>query len=812
MTNHWIDLANSDCLMIVGCNPAENHPISFKWITKAKEKGAKLIVIDPRFTRSAAKADFYVRLRPGTDIALFGGLINHVLQNDLFPRDYVAQYTNAAFVVNKNFDFHDGLFSGYQAAKRAYDPATWDYELDAQKNPVTDPTLNHPRCVFQLLKEHFARYTPEMVEVTTGVPQAQFLKLAALYGATGQPGRAGSILYALGATEHTIGVQIIRGYSILQLLLGNMGMPGGGINALRGVCNVQGSTDMALLSLNVLGYMGTPQEATHPTLKDYLDKETPKAGFWINKPKFFVSLLKAFWGDAARKENDFAYDYLPKVGTGFQGAGYGWLSIFENMAAGGIKGLLVWGMNPAISSSNLNQTYAALGKLDWLVAFDLFESDTAAFWKRPGATPKDIKTEVFLFPAAASLEKEGSITNSGRWLQWGYQAVKPRGDAKSILWYVNRLVLELKQLYQNDPKAVSPEPIVKLSWDYGAGPDVHLVAKEINGFTVDDKKQVANFLALKDDGTTACGNWIYSGCYPGPDQKDNLMTRRDQKDPSGLGLYPGWTWSWPVNRRIIYNRCSADINGQPWSKDKNLVQWDPVGKKWLRNDVPDFKWIDPATKVEVPPEESAKAPYLMLPEGKARLFVPKGFLKEGPFPEHYEAMEAAFVNPVSKQQCNPVIRIWKSALDQAAELRDPRFPVIATTFRLTEHWDSGSMTRNLTWQAELMPEMFVEISPSLAKAKGIRSGDWVKVKSIRGEVLARANVTSRVAPFSCGAGTFKNRVEMVALPWHFGYAGYITGGPDSRQNYAANQLTPMVGDGNTQTPEYKVFLVNIEKA
>ncbi len=372
--------------------------------------------------------------------------------------------------------------------------------------------------------------------------------------------------------------------------------------------------------------------------------------------------------------------------------------------------------------------------------------------------------------------------------------------------------MELKQLYQNDPRAVSPEPIVKLSWDYGAGPDVHLVAKEINGFTVEDKKQVANFLALKDDGTTACGNWIYSGCYPGPDQKDNLMTRRDKKDPSGLGLYPGWTWSWPVNRRIIYNRCSADINGQPWSKDKNLVQWDPVGKKWLRNDVPDFKWIDPASKAEVPPEESAKAPYLMLPEGKARLFVPKGFLKEGPFPEHYEAMEAAFVNPVSKQQCNPVMRVWKSALDQAAELRDPRFPIIATTFRVSEHWDSGSMTRNLAWQAELMPEMFVEISPSLAKAKGIGAGDWVKVKSIRGEVLARADVTSRVAPFSCGAGTFKNRVEMVALPWHFGYAGYITGGPDSRQNYAANQLTPMVGDGNTQTPEYKVFLVNIEKA
>ena len=569
---------------------------------------------------------------------------------------------------------------------------------------------------------------------------------------------------------------------------------------------------MALLPHIVPGYMAIPNEAAHPTFKDYLDKETPKASFWVNKPKFFVSLLKAFWGDAAQKENDFAFDYLPKVGKGFEGAGYGWMSTFENMAAGGIKGLLVWGMNPAVSSNNLNQTYAGLDKLEWLVTFELFESDTAAFWKRPGANPKDIKTEVFLFPSAHALEKEGSTSNSGRWVQWAYQAVKPQGDTKSILWYVNRLALELKKLYQQDPKAVSPEPIVKLTWNYGVDPDVHLVAKEINGYTVADKKQVANFLALKDDGSTASGNWIYSGCYPGPDKKDNQMARRDKKDPSGLGLYPGWSWCWPVNRRIIYNRCSADANGQPWSKDKNLVQWDPVGQKWLRNDVPDFKWIDPATKVEVPPEESAKAPYIMLPEGKARLFVPKGFLKEGPFPEHYEALEGAFANTFSKQQSNPVIRIWKSALDQVAALHDPKFPILATTFRVTEHWDSGSMTRNLTWQAELFPEMFVEMSPSLAKAKGIKPGDWVKVKSIRGEVLARADVTRRVAPFTCGQPGQQNTVEMVALPWHFGFVGYATGGPDRRQNYAVNQLTPMVGDANTQTPEYKVFLVDIVKA
>lgn len=810
MTNHWNDIANSDCVMIIGCNPAENHPISFKWITKAQEKGAKLIVVDPRFTRSAAKSDLYVRLRPGTDVALMGGLINYILENNLLHKDYVVNYTNASFVVKKDFAYHDGLFSGYQKDKRAYDPASWDYEVGPDGKPVTDPTLSNPHCVFQLMKAQYARYTPEMVTVTTGVPQEVFLKMAAAYGATGQVGKSGTLLYAMGGTQHSTGVQIIRGYCILQLLLGNMGLPGGGINALRGENNVQGSTDMALLFHLLPGYLGAPNEAAHPTLKDYLDKETPKASFWINKPKFFVSLLKAYWGDAAKKENDFAYDYLPKVGKGFQGAGYSWIPLFEAMGAGTIKGMLVWGMNPAVGSSNLNQTYAALDQLEWLAAFDLWETDTSVFWKRPGADPKKIKTEVFLFPAADSLEKEGSAANSGRWIQWRYQAVKPHGDAQSDLWYANRLGLELKKLYQGDPKAVFPAPIVGLNWNYGADPDVHLVAKEINGYTVADKKQLANFLGLKDDGSTAGGCWIFSGYYPGPDKKDNKAAARGKADPSGLGLYPGWAFAWPVNRRIIYNRCSADVHGQPWNQAKTLVRWDEAAKAWKNADVADFKWIDPATKVHVPPDESAKAPYLMLPEGKARLFVPKGLCKDGPFPEHYEALECPFRNPMSAQQSNPAVKIWKSDHDKLAEVCDPRFPFIATTFRVTEHWQAGAMTRNLEWQSEMFPEMFVEMSPSLAKAKGIKAGDWVKVKSIRGEVMARANVTPRVAPFCCGSGGFQNTVEMVALPWHFGFAGLTIGGPNGK-NYAANQLAPQVGDANTMIPEYKVFLVNIEK-
>ena len=578
MTNHWNDLANSDCILIVGANPAENHPISFKYITAAKDKGAKLIVADPRFTRSAAKADLYISLRPGSDIALFNCLSNYAIDNNLIHKDYVVNYTNAGFIVKPGFSFQDGLFSGFDPAKKAYDYSTWDYETDASGAPQTDPTLQNPRCVFQLLKAEFSRYTPEVAESVTGVSKEKILEMAKTFCATGQPGKAGTIMYAMGATQHSTGVQVIRSYCVLQLLLGNMGLPGGGINALRGENNVQGSTDMAILFHIVPGYMAIPSESKHPNFKDYIDKETPKAGYWSNKPKFFVSLLKAFWGDAATPENNFAYDYLPKVGKGYEGGGYSWIPLFQNMYKGGIKGMLVWGMNPAVSSSNLNQTYAALANLEWLAAFDLWETDTSVFWKRPGANTKEIKTEVFLFPAADSLEKEGSVSNSGRWIQWRYQAVKAHGDAKSDLWYLNRLALELKKLYQEDAKAVSPEPIVQLNWNYGDDPDVHLVAKEINGYSVADKKQLANFLGLKDDGSTAGGCWIYSGFYPGPDKKDNKAAARDKKDPSGLGLYPGWSYAWPVNRRIIYNRCSVDPQGQPWNPEKALVRWDRGGQ------------------------------------------------------------------------------------------------------------------------------------------------------------------------------------------------------------------------------------------
>ncbi len=808
MTNHWIDIKNSDCVFVIGANPAGNHPVSFYYINKAREAGAKLIVADPRFNRSASQADLFIRLRPGTDIALIGGMINHVMQNNLHDEAYVREYTNASFLVREDFRFDDGLFSGYDAAARRYDATTWDYQTDADGKPLQDKTLQHPRTIFQLLKAQYSRYTPDAAMRVTGVPPADFEKLCRTYCATGSPGKSGTILYAMGATQHTVGVQYIRSYAILQLLLGNMGVPGGGINALRGESNVQGSTDMGLLADALPGYMALPDRTRHQSLRAYLERETPKSGYWTNKPKFLVSLLKAFWGEAARKDNDFCYDYLPKIGSGgFRGGGFTWLSLFQAMYAGEIKGMLVWGMNPSVSCSNANMANQALGKLDWLAVFDLWETETAAFWKRPGANPKDIGTEVFLFPAAASFEKEGTITNSGRWMQRRSQAVEPPGQARSDLWYLDSLYRELKRLYVSDASAVFPDPILNLNWNYGEnGPDVELVAREINGYTVADKAQLANFTRLADDGSTACGNWLYSGFYPGPRPEDNKAAARDAADPSGLGLYPGWAYAWPLNRRVLYNRASADAAGTPWNKERALVRWDAAKKAWVNHDVPDFAWKDAKTGEMIPPETSAASPFIMLPEAKARLFVPRGATRDGPFPEHYEPLESPVANVLSRRQNNPVIRIWDADLDKTAPVGSKEFPVIATTFRLSEHWQAGAMTRNLPLLVELVPEMFVEMSPELARARGIKEGEWVLVVSPRGQCRARAVVTRRMQAYRLG----EERREVVALPWHFGFSGLARGGPHD-ENYAANQLSPNVGDANTNIPEYKAFLCDVRK-
>ncbi len=796
MTNHWSDVGNSDCIIMIGANPAENHPAAFGWITEAQNKGAKLISVDPRFTRSSSKADIYAKMRSGTDIAFVGGMIKYVLDDmERHPENYnmvyVTEYTNASFLINTAFKGAadlDGLFSGYSSSKRSYDKSSWQYQVDENGIPRMDKTLKDPNCVFQLLKKHFARYDADMSCKITGTPKDTYLEICRTYAATGKPGKAGTIMYAMGTTQHTNGTQNIRSYAILQLLLGNIGIAGGGINALRGESNVQGSTDMCLLAHILPGYLKQPTNKD-TTLQKLLDRVTPKsndpksANWWQHYPKYMVSLLKAWYGNAATKGNEFGYQYLPKTTKPYND--YSHIGLFEAMSDGIIKGLMCWGQNPAVGGPDANLERKALEKLDWLVAVDLWETETATFWKRPGVDPKAINTEVFLLPAAASFEKEGSVTNSGRWSQWRYKAVNPPGDAEDDLWILNRLVVELKELYtvHGGPNA---EAITKLAWAYGDPPDPHKVAKEINGYDLTTGKLLPSFGKLKDDGTTSSGNWLYCASYT---EEGNMAARRDATPgPFNIGLSPNWGWCWPVNRRIIYNRASVDLNGVPWDKEHPVIWWQ--NGEWM-GDVPDGGWPPMA----VDPEKTRYA-FIMKPEGHARLF---GMGRaDGPFPEHYEPWESPVKNMLSGTQNDPALLKGASA----GEPGDPtKYPIVATTYRLSEHWQAGQMTRNLPWLVELMPEMFVELSEELAAEKGIVNGGKVIVESARGQVKAVAIVTKRFQPFQIN-GTV---VHEIGLPWHWGYTGLSKG--DS-----ANLLTPHVGDANTMIPEYKAFLCNVRRA
>jgi formate dehydrogenase major subunit len=797
-------MINADVVMIMGSNAAENHPIAMKWINQTRERGAIVLSADPRYTRTSAFADVYCKFRSGTDIAFVSGIIKYALDNDYIHRDYVVNYTNASFIINEKYDFNDGLFSGYDPSKRAYDKSNWVFELDAEGNPKRDLTLQHPRCVFQLMKKHFSRYDVDTVCEITGAPKDDYLKICRHYTSTWAPDRVGTWLYAMGTTQHTHGTQNIRTYVMLQLLLGNVGMAGGGVNALRGESNVQGSTDMALLFHILPGYLASPT-INDQTLADYKNTNVPKsndpksANWWANYPKYVVSLLKAWYGDHAVAENDFCFNFIPK-----RSGDYSHISLFEAMYAGKIKGLLLFGQNPAVGGPNANKERAALDKLDWMVSVDLWETDTAVFWKRPGINSADIKTEVFMLPACSSVEKEGSIANSGRWVQWRYRAVEPVGESRADLWILDALAKSLKKEYAAG--GVFPEPINQLVWEYGSGPnidihkepDVHAVAKEINGRFLQDKvvndrtfkkgDQAPSFAFLQDDGTTACGVWIYCGSYPGPETKNNMMARRGKKDAANdIGLYPEWAWCWPVNRRIIYNRASVDPSGQPWDPKRWVIRWNADAKKW-EGDVPDGPW---------PPGE--KYPFIMKPDGHAWLFAPN--LADGPFPEHYEPVESPMPNLMSGQQANPAIKLWHVLQPEGNPIGDAdKYPIVATTYRVSEHWQAGAMTRNLPWLCEMVPDMFVEIGIDLARQINIKNGDRVIVETARGSVEAYALVTRRWHPFFCG-----NRViHQIGLVWHFGYAGLARG--DS-----ANLLTPHVGDANTMIPEYKAFLCNVRR-
>lgn len=787
MTNHWIDLKNADVIFVIGCNPAENHPISFRWVNHAIEnRGAKLIVADPRVTRSASLADLYAPLRSGTDLAFIGGIINYILQNDLIQKEYVVEYTNAAYLINKGFGFHDGLFTGYNGAKRSYDKTTWAYQKDEKGVPLQDKTLSDPFCVYQLMKKHYSRYTPDKVEAITGCPKETFIKVAQMIGETGKQNKVATVMYAMGITQHTVGTQNVRSLAIMQLLLGNIGIAGGGINALRGESNVQGSTDYALLFHQLPGYLPYPTAQAHPTFEKYI-ASTPKTAdpmsinWWSNRPKYLVSLLKAWFGENATKENDFCYDLLPKSSKG-----QSLIVLFEDMLKGIIKGTFYMGTNPVVGSPNANRIAKAMEQLDWLVAVDLWETDSSVFWKRKGANPETIKTEVFLLPAASSVEKCGSVSNSGRWTQWRYKAVNPPGDALADLDILDLIFRQVRELYKKEG-GKCPDAITKAWWNFTPPghhePDPQMVAREINGFTFADKKQVKSFTELKDDGSTACGCWIYSGSYP--EAGKNLLERRGLNEgPGGIGLYPEWAWCWPSNRRIIYNRAAVKRDGTPWDPTRPVVTWN--GEKWLGDVVDGGGTAGPA----------AKNPFIMNEEGVGRLF--STGVADGPLTEHFEPMESPVYNLLNSQKVNPAAVILDSVAGTFAATG--QYPYIGTTYRMVEHWQAGAMTRNLPWLAELVPDMFCEISESLAKTKNIKTGDRVTVFNGRGQVHAYALVSDRIRPINVSG----KLVETVGLVWHFGPNGGATGD-------AANMLTPSIGCANTMIPEYKAFLVDLRK-
>ena len=846
MTNHWVDFKNADVVLVMGSNPAENHPISMKWIARARENGAKLIVVDPRFTRTAAKADIYAPLRSGTDIAFLGGMINYILEKKLYFKDYVVNYTNATFLVNPEFKGPgelNGVFSGYDEKTRKYDKKTWSYQMDDKGIVKKDFTLKDPNCVFQLLKKHYNRYSLDKVSSITGTPKENLVEVYDTYASTGRPDRAGTELYAMGWTQHTVGTQNIRTMSIIQLLLGNMGIAGGGINAMRGESNVQGSTDHGLLFHIIPGYNPVPSATVIDTAA-YIEKFTPKTkdpksvNWFGNRNKYLISYLKAIYGSSATKENDFGYAWLPKLDEGMNGS---WLVLFDKMFKGGFEGFFAWGQNPACSSGNAGKVRTALSKLKWMVNVNLFDNETGSFWKGPGMKPEDIQTEVFQLPAAVSVEKEGSITNSSRLAQWRYKCVEPAGEAMPDSEIVNELYYRVKMLYKKEGGKF-PAPITNLTWNYGEKDadgkvvkfNIHEVAKEINGYYLEDvydKTQTppkligkkgelcASFVTLQADGTTSCGNWIYSQSYTQKDGKIiNMMARRGKDDPTGLGLYSGWAWAWPVNRRIIYNRASVDMNGNPWDPKRAVLKWNatkenPATKKpgvW-EGDVPD----GPAPPMA--DEKAGKYPFIMRADGMGALFGPG--LADGPFPEHYEALECPLQeNPMQPgHRINPTIKLFYATEGPHETAKeggglpedifvscDTRFPYVATTYRVSEHWQTGVMTRHLPWQLELSPQQFVEISEQLAGELSISNGEKVIVSSARGKVNAVAMVTKRFQPFKVMDST----IHQVGLPWHFGWQFP----EDGSAGDSANLLTPTVGDANTLIPETKAFLVNIKKA
>jgi formate dehydrogenase major subunit len=813
MTNHWRDIKNADVILITGANPAEGHPVGFQWFMQAKLDpkrgpgnggGAKIIHVDPRFSRTSAVSDIYTRIRTGTDVAFYGGLMNYVLSNDLYHDEYVRNYTNATFVVNEKYGFSGGLFNGYDPKTRSYDPKAWVYEMGTDGFAMRDPAMQHPRCVFQLLKKHYARYTPEVVSSITGIAPDDFLRIAKIVGEMGKPDKVMTIVYAVGLTHHTTGSQLIRSGAMLQLLLGNMGRPGGGMNAERGHANIQGNTDNAI-SWDILpGYLAVPTPGDSDidayAKKHAAKKLDPRAWnyFGTNYKKFLVSLLKAWYGDRATAANDFAFDYLPKPGGNTS-----WISIYDQALRGKMEGVMLSGMSATSIGPDSNQVLQALSNLKWLVVMDPFPTTSSEFWHAPGLDPSKIDTEVFMLPCTHWIEKDGSFTNSGRWMQWKEQAIAPQGQSMHDHWIIAALLLRLQKLYRSEGGPF-PDPILNVTMDYKdpAKPALDEIAQEVNGKDLKTGKRLATFAKLADDGSTSSGNWIYCGSYP---EKGNLTKRREgvqdpkKNDPTGLGFYPNWAWSWPVNRRVLYNRASADLNGKPWDPTRAGIQWN--GEKWV-GDVPDY----PPTMS--PHDPKAWLPFIMTGEGVGRIF--SNALVDGPLAEHYEPIEAPIENPLHpKVSSSPVAFLYDEAAGRPSRFGTvDEFPIVATTYRVTEH--EHYVTQQVPLLVELQPEPFVEMAPGLAEEKGIKNGDWVNVRSKRGVVHVRALVSKRFGQVELAGG---KKVWQVGIPIHWGFIGISAErNPERSAHWLANALTPFVGDANARTPEFKSFLVQVEKA
>jgi formate dehydrogenase major subunit len=802
MTNHWVDLQNAKVFLIEGSNAAENHSMSMRWIQRAKDRGAIVIHVDPRFTRTSSAADIYARIRAGSDIAFLGAVIRHVLEKKLYDEEYVKLHTNALLLTREEFAFEDGFFSGYDREKRKYETASWGYALDGGKKPVRAKSLDDPGTVFSRLKAHFARYTPRAASEITGIPPEQIELIAETFARN----RPGTVLYALGMTQHTVGIQNIRCYGILQLLLGNIGVAGGGVNALRGEPNVQGACDMSVLSHLMFGYLGAP---THdqPTLKDW----TKANGTF--REKFVVSGLKAWFGEHATAQNDFGYGWLPKRSAAKSYTAFG---ILDAAYAGKVKALWCVGQNPMVSNPNLSYVGEALGKLETLVVQELWQTETACFWQRPGVDPKTIQTEVLLLPAAFFMEKDGTITGSGRLVQWRNAAVAPPGKAKPDLEIFDLVFRKLRDLYKGstDPK---DQPLARAAWDYPAEGRSEAVLQEISGKVLrdvpDKQLKAGDFVKgigqLQGDGSTSSGAWIYAGVFGGG---KNLSRRRDATaDPSGLGMYPGFAWTWPGNMKVLYNRASCGADGKPWPWAKPIIWWDAEQKKWAGHDTPDVP-----VPTDGPDTPNGQRAFRMVGEGVGRLFAaaykdpdPKekdlprdgAYVPlDGPMPEHYEPVESPVANALHPAVAtNPALK-YPRVKEKQPVGTTKEFPYVLMTSSVAEHWCGGAITRNVPWLNEIVPEPVVEVPPQLAEKLGLRSGDEVRVSSARGAVVVKALVTPRMQPLRVAG----QEVFTVWMPYNWGFRG-LSRGP------SANVLTIDALDPGAGTQETKACLVNLTR-